>query len=220
MGLGAGIVAIIGMVLSSSAAQEPASQPEIYGPVGQFNVVPNVSLRVTQLRVDFTTFRDATMADTNLSVNEKVRLIVARSQAIQNDLTAERNAAYQSYYRRVANEHSCSNGSGGGEITCTPGPEKCFTAPLGEYTTGAWANTRGASDVSMASLRNLTAGVWRQNGASMVRDNGQTLCPDRLRKSSRGVIRAYGLGIFRYRPEYVTSTVSSEIAAAMAHITS
>ena len=211
---GTTLIAFALCISSSVHAQSVFGSDEVFAPVA------DIRLKIPELKAEYSTFRAATLGDTTISSGEQFNRILARYRQIEANLRASRLNEYESYYRRVTHQHSCSNGSGGGEKKC-PGPsDKCVDALIGEYTKSSpdWVNTRSGNEASMQSLINGSAGVIRNNGASMVSNGGTRVCPDALRKSSKGVIRAFGAAIFRFRPDFIQSTVASEVATAMAEI--
>lgn len=194
---------------TTAAAATPTTGIAVYGVEDWQGLVP-------VRRVDFQSYRTATLADPTLSADEKARRITARFKGIEDEVRALRTKVYTAYERTIGIGNSATKGSGGGspkvsnaKCTAADKPDMVVTDDRvrGAYRSGG----QPAGPDLFASGTAIAPG-------SLIAAGGTQICAIRLKQSGKGRKVAYTEGRFRIRADRIAALVEEEVGVIMAEI--
>lgn len=126
---------------------------------------------------------------TDLSLEEKLKLVVAEVNKLRKEFSTERTKEYENKEVTLSVEHSCTSESSGGKKDCK---YKCVSAPApGLVTSKDWNKVEG------------------DNKGTTISEDRTTAC---LRMTVAGKGRNFGIlkASFRYEPNWTAKTVQKE----------
>ncbi len=172
---------------------------------------------LTDLRLNFQSYRSAVLNDNSLSVDEKVDLIIEKRNEIRSSFVEKRQKLYQGYRYKMGVPHSCTKGYSGGTKDCG---KKCETVTRSSlYTKEKWVEAwRKDTDKRPADLAKSNDG--RKSSEGLVTADGKRICTKELIKSGKGRKAAYTLATFRIEPASINQYVEKEADAFMTFIVS